>query len=221
MPNRRGISVTRLMEESELHIDNVRRQDSSPQQQIVERLFASPKTYIRWESEHFRLMQFIGEDLRADNELHKLRKACFRLTHSKALFEYLRDHKVTGADRSAIFRVYYFGALDYSEAVIAEHGRFLRANLSLLCADHIGASLLRDETFIESLPGYQSMYADYVALYCGRIIAENRGLEYASELLINDMKKATSETRIKMLAVIPRRRAEDAVPYIPRWARGH
>lgn len=209
MVHRSGVSATRLMEESESRIETVRRQDWSPHRQIVEKLFESPRTYMRWESDHFRLMRNIAQDMRADSEVNQLRHACFALIHNKALFQYLRDNQVTGSDRTAIFHAYY-GAQDYSSAVIAEHGRFLRATWSLLCADHIGANVLRDPVFIQDLPDYEATYAEYVGLYCGRIVAEQRGIEYASQSLIDYMKNAAAERRVAMLAVAPRRRAADA-----------
>jgi hypothetical protein len=200
---KKKISAIRLMEASESCIETVYRHGSPGEQQFVERLFDNPTTYSRWESEHFRLMRFVAEDPHPASELYRLRRTCFALTHRKALFEYLRNNRVTGADRIAVFRAIY-GSVDYSRAVVAEHGRFLLATWSRLCSDHVGAALLNDAAFVGSLPGYEIAYSDYLALYCGRVIAENRGEEYSQESLVGYTKDAAAEMRTKLLTLAPR-----------------
>jgi hypothetical protein len=213
------ISPARLMEASESCIEDVHRYGLPAQRQIVEALFNDATTYRRWESEHFRLMQSVAEESRLDGERYRLRMTCFSLTHSKALFEYLRARRVTGTDRVAVFRAFY-GGLDYSRAVIAEHGRFLRATWSRLCADHIGATLLRDAVFVASLQDYESAYLDYVSLYCGNAIAESRGTDYAPATLVGYTKDSVATMRAKLLSLNVRVIERPATPKSPAVRSG-
>ena len=208
------ISPTRLMEASESCIENVHRHGLPAQRQIVATLFNDAMTYRRWEVEHYRLMRSVAEDPRFHSERRRLRTTCFALTHSKALFEYLRSNRVTGEDRVAVFRAVY-GTVDYARAVVAEHGRFLRATWSRLCADHIGATLLHDAVFIASLQDYETAYLDYVSLYCGNVIAESRGADYAPATLVGYTKISAATMRAELLALNPKATERPPTPAKP------
>jgi len=188
------------MQESESYIETLHHESFSTNQAILEPLFDNPKTYGQWEAGHFRLMKSIAEDMRVVSQAMRLRKTCFALMHQKALFEFLRNNKIVGNERNAIFST-LFTSLDYSNAVIAEHGRYLRSTWSFVCADHLSSALLHDGFFEHELENYQAIYADYFAAYCGRIIAENRGEEFALEPLITHLKVMAAEKRKGMLTL--------------------
>lgn len=200
-----GISSTRLMDESEFYIRALRHRPDLDGADLCEALFDSPKTYCRWESGHFQLMKSVASDLRADSQTMRLRRTCFSLSHQKALFEYLRNYKVVGKERVAVITALY-GAVDYNNAVIAEHGRFQRSSWSLLCADHLVEALLNDALFERELGAYQALYADYFALYCGNVIASSRGEDYALQPLIGQLKRAAARKRDWMMALPLHRR---------------
>lgn len=188
------------MQESEAYIQTVHNQSLSAQEPVCEQLFDNPKTYGQWEASHFQLMTSVADPQRTDAETLRLRQACFALTHRKALFEYLKENKVVGAERVAIFSS-LFGPVDYTNAVVTEHGRFLRSTWSLLCADHLETALLYDHTFVVELAEYRTAYADYFSLYCGRIVAAVRGEDYALDPLIAYMKRQAADIRRRMIAL--------------------
>jgi hypothetical protein len=60
-----------------------------------------------------------------------LRHTALRLIHGKALFEYLRNNAVRGAERSQLLQ-HFYPTRGYQYAVIAEHGGYLAQSLQLL-----------------------------------------------------------------------------------------
>ena len=76
------------------------------------------QAYRRWEAEHDRLMRSVANERNRMGQLVALRSAAFALIHRKALFEYLRDQKVTGRKRHEVFKLVY-GDRDYAKSVVA------------------------------------------------------------------------------------------------------
>jgi hypothetical protein len=167
-----GLSHSLLMEESESCIEDVARKGATAQAQIARRVLDDTRLYRHWEAEHERLMRSVAES-RPMQQVAALRNACFGLIHRKALFEYLRQQKITGRDRHAVFELIY-GDQDYVTAVLAEHGNYVRSASSLLCSHHLGLSLLADRAFGEPMLRYEQQYADYFRVFCGSALASNR-----------------------------------------------
>ena len=61
--------------------------------------------------------------------------------HRKALFEYLHRQARRGADRRALIQ-HFHGSKSFTQAVVSEHSNYLRSVASLLCVEHLGATLL-------------------------------------------------------------------------------
>ncbi|MEJ1962510.1 MAG: hypothetical protein WDO56_13595 [Gammaproteobacteria bacterium] len=114
------------------------------------------RLYRHWEAEHDRLMRGVASETRLNRQATVLRSACFGLIHRKAMFDYLRQHRVTGRDRHAVFELIY-GDQDYVKAVVAEHANYVRSASSLLCSNYLGLTLLT--TGPSATPCFVTSYA--------------------------------------------------------------
>lgn len=194
------LSSTVLMDASESRIDALRRSGSSEKRRVVERLVETPVTYSRWLSFHFGIMQKVaaGDSVRAQRL--QLRKASFTLVHRQALFQHLRDARIGGRAREALFRTLH-GGTDYPRAVVAEHGLFLESNSSLFCAQHLDFSLMNDAEFGAQLDAYRDAYMEFFALYCNWVIAEDRGQFYPFAPMFPEMKQQLLAMQSRLLAL--------------------
>ena len=161
-----GISHLRLMEESEARIAAIARDGSPAQAWVARRILDDTRLYQRWEAEHDRIMRSVAGEARGLRQATVLRRASFALIHRKAMFEYLRQHKIVGRDRHAVFALVYGDQHDYVLAVIQEHGNFVRSTSSLWCSHHLGLKVLEDRAFAEPLWRYEQLYADYFRTFC-------------------------------------------------------
>lgn len=196
----RRISSSILMDVSESRIELARRSGSAEERMFVQRLFEKPATYGRWEAYHYGLMKTVAADHTAKGQLLNLRKASFGLVHRKALFQHLRDNQVVGTDREALFSAFY-GPTDFANAVIAEHGNFLRSNSSLICVDHLDRALMSDARFSAELSRYQTGYAEYFSMYCNWVIAENRGEDYPLRWMLRELKQDLQRMQVTLLSL--------------------
>ncbi len=168
-----GLSHVVLMEESESRIESTARAGSSSQALVARRILEDMRLYRHWASEHERLMRSVARENGMGRQSHALRNACFGLIHRKAMFEYLRQHRVTGRGRHAVFELIH-GNQDYAKAVIAEHNNYVRAASSLICSQHLGLSLMQDRAFGEPMQRYEARYADYFRVFCGSALTPGR-----------------------------------------------
>jgi hypothetical protein len=198
-----GLSHSLLMEESESRIEIVAREGSAAQVLVARRILDDTHMYRHWEAEHERLMRGVAAETRLQRQVVALRTACFGLIHRKAMFEYLRQHKIVGRDRHAVFELIY-GGQDYAKAVVVEHGNYVRSASSLLCSNHLGLSLLDDRAFGEPMLRYEQRYADYFRIFCGSALASNRyNNDDTLSTLIPYLKRQLGILRRAILAMPP------------------
>jgi hypothetical protein len=160
----------RLMEESELRVE-MAANSSSPADIIASRILQRPDTYSRWTAEHDRLMRAVSAEMRLARQVVALRSTAFRLVHRRALFEYLRLRQVTGTKRRKLFETFY-GNRDFTNAVLAEHGNYVRCSSSFLCTQYLGEQLMHDAVFEEPLQLYELWYGEYFRTFCDVALAE-------------------------------------------------
>ena len=196
----RVLSSRALMEVSESRIAMLRQSGSADSRLVVDRLFDTGAGYRRWQAFHLGLMKTVAASDTRTQQLVSLRKTTFNLVHRQALFEYLRESRTTGRRRQVIFSALH-GSTNYSRAVIGEHGRYLESNSSLFCADYLEASVMDDATFSAELRQYRATYMQFFSLYCGWIIAQDRGADYPLYALIPEMKKLLWTMRTRLLAM--------------------
>ena len=121
--------------------------------------------------------------------------------HRKALFEYLRDCQVRGARRHRLFALFY-GFRDYTNAVLAEHGNYVRCSSSYLCMNYLGEHLMRDAALDEPLQIYERWYAEYFRTFCDVALAETEEEKHkvaAMEALQPLLKYQLAEARQAIL----------------------
>ena len=141
--HRTSVDHKRLMRESTDRVQSALYSDDPNEQLVASRLLESPSAFVSWESEHSGLMLEVANPSFRRTQAALLKKATFRLIHSKALFEYLRDEQIRGDVRRRIV-VHFHPAHDYTRAVIAEHGLYLRKACSFLCTSHVGSNVVRE-----------------------------------------------------------------------------
>jgi hypothetical protein len=188
------------MEVSESRIATIRQSGSAASRLVVGRLFDTGVGYRHWLTFHWGLMKMVAASDTPTHQVASLRKTSLNLVHRQALFEYLRESRTTGRRREVIFSALH-GPTNYSRAVIGEHGRYLESNSSLFCADYLEASVMDDATFGAELAQYRSTYMQFLSLYCGWIIAEDRGADYPLYALIPEMKQLLRTKRTQLLAM--------------------
>lgn len=189
-----------FMNVSESRIERVRWSGSEDEKWYVTRLFDKPDSYNRWESFHFDLVKKVAAIPTQKGQIFGLRKARFSLLQHQALFEYLRESGLKGRNREIVVAAFH-SSTEFSRALRAEHGRYLRSNSSLLCVDYLGSALMNDERFNAELERYRKGYMEFFSLYCDWVIAEEYGHEFPLQPMIGFMKDDLSEMRARMMSI--------------------
>jgi hypothetical protein len=191
-----------LMEESELRVE-MAGHSHLPADLVARRLLECPETYRHWEAEHDRLMRAVSEHAKLARQVTALRATAFGLVHRRALFEYLRDAHLSGPKRRRLFGLFY-GCRDYSNAVLSEHGNYVRCSSSYLCTHHLGEHLMHDAAFEEPLQLYEQFYGEYFRAYCDVELAETEEEQHLAQpldALRPLLKYRLSEAREAILAM--------------------
>jgi hypothetical protein len=198
------------MEESEARVEMSVVYDSPADALVASRILGHPQAYRRWEAEHDRLMRAVSEQARLARQVVALRSTAFGLVHRRAIFEYLRDRRLNGARRQRLFALFY-GIRDYTNAVLAEHGHYVRCSSSYLCTYHLAEHLMQDAAFDEPLRMYEQWYSEYFRAFCDVALAETEEEKQAiaaMEALKPLLKYQLAEARQAILAM-PQMPAED------------
>ena len=200
----RLVSREQLMAASEAELARIARSGQPREQQLAGQLLASPLAYRSWETEHLRLMSAVANPKRNSGQARALLATTFSLLHRRALFEYLRSHTLRGAARRELVQ-HIHGQGSYSKAMIAEHGIYQRSSASLLCTEHIGATLLVHQAFGDLLRRYQNLYAEYFRSYCDSYLAPPPSLEAGDtdsvRMLLPHLKRDVLDLRARLLAM--------------------
>ena len=196
----RPLSSRAYMNVSESRIEALRWSGSDDERWYVDRLFDNSATYRHWEFFHSDLMKKVAASPSQRGQIIDLRKTRFALLRRQALFQHLRDTAVMGRDREIVVSAFH-ASTEFSRALVAEHGNFLRSNSSLLCASYLGSALLDDARFDAELERYQTGYMDYFAMYCDWIIASARGQQYPLRPLITYMKDDLAQMQARLMTM--------------------
>jgi hypothetical protein len=166
---------------------------------VATRLFENPRAYQSWESEHASMMRNIAAERLPATQRESMLSASFSLIHRKALFEYMREKGLRGADRATLIQ-HFFPQRDFADSMRLEHMRYVRSTASYLCVEHVGRNLMFDTLFAAPLAEYEDMYHEYFHAHCDQIVADAKGLSVPVEIL-SDMKTRVSEWRKALLAL--------------------
>lgn len=195
-----------LMQESETRLEMAAICDSPVDGLVASRLVRDPRAYRRWEAEHDRLMRGVSGERNLDRQVVALRSAALSLVHRRAMFEYLRAGEITGPKRCRLFAVFY-GNRDYVNAVLTEHGSYVRCSSSYLCTQHLAEHLMQDAALDEPLQLYEQRYGDYFRAFSDTALAETEEEKLAAapmEALKPLLKQQLAEARAAILQM-PRR----------------
>jgi hypothetical protein len=165
-----ALSHSRLMRESERCLEDAARSGDERQQLVAERILGNVQLWCQWELEHQTLVQEVARHTSTDAQSMALRSGALGLIHRKALFEYLSARQLRGAERRRVIS-YFRGGLQYTDAVISEHGRYLRSAGSHLCVHHLGVAVLLDGVFQSPVERYEELYTEYFHAFCETLVA--------------------------------------------------
>ena len=188
-----------LMDESEQRIEEASRSVHENERFVAQRILESEKRHRSWESSHYQLMKTIAEPYSTEAQFQKLKQTAISLTHRQALFGYLRDNAVTGTRRHALFEAFY-GTRDFVNAVLAEHGNFLSAASSAMCASHLSQKIWHEVTFASALADYEDAYRAYFSVFCDSILASAEQRELYTGSLLQYLKKEAVNKRSDLLS---------------------
>lgn len=161
----------RLMAESESRVE-MTAFSHTPADVVARRVLEDQDLYRRWTAEHDRLMRNVSTHPRLSAQVAALRSTAFALVHRRALFEYMRDRQITGNKRRRLFALFY-GYRDYTNAILTEHGRYVRCSSSYLCTQHLAEHLMHDAALSEPLQLYEQWYQDYFTNFCDGELASS------------------------------------------------
>jgi hypothetical protein len=174
----RNLRHERLMSASHSHVAATARDDNNAQSIVALRLMQHPGTYSAWEVGHSRLMRQVCQPRRLRAQIVRMRATTLRLIHRRAVFEYLRDRRITGAQRHRYIEFFY-GPRDYASSLVVEHGHYVRSSVSASCSQFIGAVVLRDPAFDAPLAEYELFYGEYFQLFCDLQLASADNVNFS------------------------------------------
>jgi hypothetical protein len=195
------MTLGHLMDASEERLDAAAHSGTALEQHIAARLRDNPRDYRRWEMEHSGFMERVLKAPRPALQATALLSLGFSLLHRQSLFEFLRTSALRGAQRRALV-AHFHGGHSYSQAIVAEHGNYLRSAASLICVEHIGTTLLKHPAFGEPLRKYQQAYGEYFRTYChSATMPASMSASDTTQPLLPALKFDLHELRTNMLAM--------------------
>ena len=201
LPESAGPTLSTLMDASESRLGMAARHGTAREQLVASRLRDNPRDYRRWELEHSLLMDRVLKGPRQALQSRALLSVSFSLLHRKALFEFLSHHKLRGWQRRKLIS-HFHSSQSYTQAMVAEHGTYLRSAASLICIEHIGATALTHPAFGDPLRSYEQAHLEYFRTYCRCAIAPHVTADDDSESeLLPDLKRNLQALRNKLLAL--------------------
>ncbi|MGE0581521.1 MAG: hypothetical protein AB7P31_05245 [Steroidobacteraceae bacterium] len=192
------IDHARLMRVSGDRVEAAARHGTPQEQLVARRLVEDAGAWRTWEGEHGSLMRKVAAE-RAARQSRALKTTSFMLIERESLFGYVSARRLRGdARRQAL--VLFHGARAYTDAMVAEHGNFVRAACSHLCTCHIGTVELFDGAFQEPLARYEVLYREYFCAFCDVSLGVRRDVE-SLRALLPYLKHQVAELRRAILAM--------------------
>ncbi|MGD9597021.1 MAG: hypothetical protein AB7G76_10075 [Steroidobacteraceae bacterium] len=194
-----AIDHARLMRASGERIEAVARNGSARQQIVARRLIEDPGAWRLWEREHDQMMRKVAAAHRGDGQGTALKSTAFALIQRKALFEYLAAGRLRGGSRRRAIAMFY-GNRAYTDAMIAEHGNFVRSACSHFCSNHIGTVVMLDGAFQEPMARYEDLFREYFRTFCDVSLHASDDTE-SLRALLPYLKHQLTELRAAILAM--------------------
>jgi hypothetical protein len=191
------------MQESASRIEMAAGSSSPADRLVTMRLLRHPAEFSRWEAHHDQLMRHVSAPRQLTQQVVALRATAIALVHRKALFEYLRARRPAEAKRRRLLGVFH-RCSDYSNALLTEHGNYVRCSSSYLCTQHLAEHLMHDPALDAPLTLYEEWYRDYFQAYCDLELAETeveKAACMAQECLRPFLKHRVTKARRVILAM--------------------
>jgi hypothetical protein len=191
------------MEESESRVEMTANSLAPADILVAQRVLVRPDEFTRWEAHHDYLMRAVSSHRQLPQQMVALRATALSLVHRRALFGYLRVRQIAGAKRRKLLAVFY-GCADYTNALLVEHGNYVRSSSSYLCTQHLAEHLMHDPALDEPLALYEEWYAEYFHAFCDVELAETEEEKQAclaQESLKPLLKYRVTEARKAILAM--------------------
>ena len=198
-----ALNPSHLMHESETCLAEAARSGDDREQLVARRILSNVHLWSQWEMEHATLVRNVARQTRPQAQSTALRSGALGLIHRKALFEYLRAAQLREPDRRRVIK-YFRGALHYTDAIISEHGQYLRSAGSHLCVHHLGVTVLLDGVFQGPVERYEALYTEYFKEFCETLIAGVNGQVDAQKKSILPMLKHQVSTLHAQILALPR-----------------
>jgi hypothetical protein len=194
-----AISLDRLMDESGARLQQLARHGTASEQRVALRVLDDPRAWSLWENEHTVLMRKVAAAARTAGQGAALKAGSFSLIQRKALFEYLARRALRGEARRRVLAMFH-GGRAYTDAMLTEHGNFVRAACSHLCSKHIGTVVMLDGAFQEPLARYEQLFDEYFQTFCDVSLGEHEEAE-SLRALLPYLKHQVAELRKAILAM--------------------
>jgi hypothetical protein len=152
------------MSESEYALHNASDCSSPGALRVVDTVLQDGRLYRVWESQHADLLLPVAEYNNKKRQIVALRNTEVQLVHRRALFGYLRSHRVRGDERRQLFRIFH-QTLDYHIAVLAEHRQYMLAVSSRISTDHL-IDIMNDPRSKNLPRQYEELYRCYFEMNC-------------------------------------------------------
>ncbi len=191
----------RLMHESEQCLLDASQSSADQKSRISRQILTDRKLHLHWESRHAKLLLPVAEHRKASRQIIDLRLASIRLVHSRALVEYIHDHQIRGEERRRFFSRYY-GPMEYQNAVLAAHRRYMLSMSSSYSTRHL-IDLMFDPVTFNLLERYELAYRQYFELNSYVASIEDASCAAALVPFITMKKKAVTAIRQELVSVAP------------------
>lgn len=164
---------------------------------VCSQLISDQLRYSLWISGHDRRMATVSAHRRREQQLLTLRAVAIEQVHRTALVRYLHDYSIAGAARTQTLREFY-GVLDATRAILAEHRNYLIATSTGLCALDI-LELSGDRRGADLVRRYEIAYGHYFSMFCDRARARQNRIPYLLASLIPEAKAGAKRLRAGIL----------------------
>lgn len=157
------------------------------------------KIHRIWEGMHANLVRPVAEQSRRVPQLIELRLAEVRLTHKRALIDYIRKHRVSGAQRDRLFAAFY-GSKETVDAILSEHRNYMVAVSSRIATDHL-IDVMCDPVSKDLIRLYEQAYQQYFELFCFAAGADDSALADAVRRSMGDVAERARRIRARLVDV--------------------
>jgi len=189
------------MHESVRRVERAARSIDPYEQRIARRVLETPSVRRAWTTEHFALMQSVAAQRRPGSQVTALRGTSVKLIHRKATFEYMQSRNLAPGERRRALALFH-PSRSFTDALVAEHGQYLRSACSFLCTSHLGNAVVGDRICEDSLLRYEELYSDYFRAFCDVALATDPAEEVDQlRALLPYLKHQVAQLRRAIIAL--------------------